>query len=1238
MFSPNPDQCTVLQARIADLEQQLHQCRMELQQIQQNQDAAAPNLHEILEQVPSAIARVRIFHDHRIDYLYCSRGHEAVFGYTPEELMTEPTLWLSRVTPADRETTIFQTGFESIFAEQSFMVEYRFCCKDGSLRWISSTFSSQRDDAADCWIATGASTDITDRKRAEAALQQLNQELELRIHERTRELEQFQVTLWERKQSFKTLVENTPDIVARFDRGLRHLYINPIIEQITGISAAQWIGKTQQDLGLPESLTADWFKQLQSVFDSGLPCEFEFGFASPHGLRQYQSKLVPEFAPDGSIASVLAISRDITNFKQAQDALYQSEQLFRAVFENAGVGIAVVFPPDFKLVRTNLVLQQMLGYSAEELETLDYVEITHPDDRALGAAFERQAGEQQSYSLEKRLICKNGQPVWVIVSISLLWDVNDQIRLGIGIVQDITSRKQAEKSLRQSEQQYTALAETVPVGIFYTDPQANSLYNNSRWYEMTGLTEAETKGLGWLQAVHPGDREQLAASWRSAIESSSSFQTEHRLIHRNGHEIWVVVQATPERDASGTLIGYLGTITDISDRKRIEEALRQSEALFRKLFEEAPIGIVLGRVDDRRLYKANQMFCQMFGYNAAELAELSYTDLTYSGDLAAELPLAEQMLAGLIPSYQLEKRYIRKNGEIFWGHLTTTILRNSANQPIIAFGMVQDITERKQTEEQLQHREALLREAQQIARLGSWEFDLITQKTIWSEEKFHIFGLNPGQPEPTYEQLLQQYIHPDDRDSLRLAVSRAIEQAEPYTLDLRIVQPDQTLSYVLIKGQPILNDLGQVVKLLGIIMDISDRKQTEALLQQQAQREQLLRLIAHRVRQSLDLDEILAAAVTEVRQTFGADRALIFRLLPEGKGQVIKEAVLPAYPALGEGLWTDACLCPGSIQYYYLGQPRIVSDVALDEWGTCLGQLLRQFGVRSKISAPIIQSLDGSTQIWGLLIVHACDHYRQWLPEEARFLQQISNQLAIAIQQSNLYQRAQTDLLERQQAENRLRASLQEKEVLLKEVHHRVKNNMQMISSLLSLQADSIQDPEVLQPFIESQRRVKTMALIHEKLYQSNNLAQINFADYVQQLADELLQSFKAARSQIQMVVEVADVNLTVDMAIPCGLIMSELVTNALKYAFPQGRSGRIDIRFIPDPTHSSSDSHHYILSIKDNGVGIPDQIDYRDTESLGLQIVCILTQKLKGTISLDRTHGTEFNVVVPLAEKIYIS
>jgi two-component sensor histidine kinase len=231
-------------------------------------------------------------------------------------------------------------------------------------------------------------------------------------------------------------------------------------------------------------------------------------------------------------------------------------------------------------------------------------------------------------------------------------------------------------------------------------------------------------------------------------------------------------------------------------------------------------------------------------------------------------------------------------------------------------------------------------------------------------------------------------------------------------------------------------------------------------------------------------------------------------------------------------------------------------------------------------------------------------------------------------------QQLQAELVERQQIEAQLRASLQEKDVLLKEVHHRVKNNMQMISSLLKLQVDSIQDPEVLKPFIESQQRIKAMALVHEKLYQNNNLAKINFTDYVRQLVRELFHSFNVARSRIRLSIEITEIDLTVDVAIPCGLIINELVSNALKYAFPDGKSGRIRIFFAPDTSKFTDRNSHYILSIQDDGIGITKSINLQNIESLGLQLVYALTEQLRGTIKLDSTEGTTFDITLCLPDE----
>ena len=214
----------------------------------------------------------------------------------------------------------------------------------------------------------------------------------------------------------------------------------------------------------------------------------------------------------------------------------------------------------------------------------------------------------------------------------------------------------------------------------------------------------------------------------------------------------------------------------------------------------------------------------------------------------------------------------------------------------------------------------------------------------------------------------------------------------------------------------------------------------------------------------------------------------------------------------------------------------------------------------------------------------------------------------------------QMELLERQRIEAQIKASLQEKEVLLKEIHHRVKNNLQIISSLLDLQAGAISDPRAIAILRDSQNRVNSMGLIHERLYQAEDLARVDFAEYIQDLVNNLFYSYSIDVSTTRLTVDVADVALDVDRGIPCGLLINELVSNSLKHAFPDGRGGeiRIDLR---------QEEDKFILVVKDDGVGIPEEIDLQNSPSLGLKLVSTLVGQLRGRVVLERGKGTKFSI-----------
>jgi PAS domain S-box-containing protein len=212
------------------------------------------------------------------------------------------------------------------------------------------------------------------------------------------------------------------------------------------------------------------------------------------------------------------------------------------------------------------------------------------------------------------------------------------------------------------------------------------------------------------------------------------------------------------------------------------------------------------------------------------------------------------------------------------------------------------------------------------------------------------------------------------------------------------------------------------------------------------------------------------------------------------------------------------------------------------------------------------------------------------------------------------------DITEKKCDEKRLRDSLREKEVMLKEIHHRVKNNLQVISSLLSLQSDSIEDPVDHELFKESENRVRSMAVIHEKLYQSKDLALIDFGDYLLNITSWLFRSYHMTE-RVTCTVVAQDVSLDIDTAIPCGLIINELVSNALKYAFPDGREGKVNVVF------SRCDEGVLSLTVSDDGIGMAPDITLDSSKTLGLRLVGILIRQLGGSVQMDGTNGTTFRI-----------
>ena len=392
------------------------------------------------------------------------------------------------------------------------------------------------------------------------------------------------------------------------------------------------------------------------------------------------------------------------------------------------------------------------------------------------------------------------------------------------------------------------------------------------------------------------------------------------------------------------------------------------------------------------------------------------------------------------------------------------------------------------------------------------------------------------------------------------------------------------------------------------------------ILQQQLESSRLLSAMALHIRQSLDASTILQTAVNEVRQFLRCDRVLIYQFESDMSGTVVVESLAEGWsPALNSTV-KDTCFGQDYAEAYRAGRTQVVDDIYTAGLSQCHIDILVLFDVRASLVVPVIQD----NNLWGLLCAYHCSGPRHWRSHEVELLNQLATHIAIAIQQSDLYQQSQAEILERQRVEQALKASLNEKESLLKEIHHRVKNNLQIISSVLRLQSDFITDDNILSLFKDSQNRIRSMALIHEKLYKSKDLLRVHMEDYIHDLTAGLCPSYVARHGEVDLEISAEDIYLNIDTAIPCGLIIHELVSNALKHAFPQAQSKGNSIRVSLQPIE---DGLQYLLTVCDNGVGFPQDLNFQDTETLGLELVCVFTEQLDGEVDLVVNQGSTFTV-----------
>ncbi|MBF0558070.1 MAG: PAS domain-containing protein [Nitrospirae bacterium] len=734
-------------------------------------------------------------------------------------------------------------------------------------------------------------------------------------------------------------------------------------------------------------------------------------------------------------------------------------------------------------------------------------------------------------------------------------------------------------------------------------------------------------------------------------------------------------------------VGQLLTSFNVHLNYRMKAETAMAEALAQtRRFSEAldRISAFIYMKDRQRRYVyANRPTLELFNCSAEELRG-SYDSRFFPPDTVAQLYAVDTRTLehGEDTADEIVSHAPDGSRRVYWE--VKTPIYDEADKDLIwgLCGISTDITERKQIENALKDSEYLLRHAASIAHMGTWKWNLQDNSNVWSEEQFRIFGV-PNTVTPSSD-VFYGTLHPDDRDKVKEAVRQALLGANSYEVECRVVWPNGEIRHVHCQGEVQRNEDGRPLSMMGTVLDITELKNKEEALRIAEERSQFALEGSGAGVWDWNLQTNESFVSGKYKTMLGySDTAVIgydewvSMMHPEDK-----DGVLAATQAYLDGTAPNfiseyRIRCEDGSWKWVLSHGMVVSR-APD------GRPLRMTGTQTDITdrkkaeeerEQFFKFFTSSDDLMAIADPNGCfkkmnpaclrvlgyseeellskpfvdfvhpEDRQATLDEMARQIQRgyslnfenryvckdgsvrnLSWHANFVAREGITYATAR-DITEAKRAEELIKQSLREKETLLREIHHRVKNNMAVVSSLLSLQANSIKDLSVRHLFEESQQRVKSMALVHEKLYGTKDLSSINFKDYIKTIVQEIMILYHVDSSAIATEINIEDIELDLESAVPCALIINELLTNAFKYAFAGEKGGVLSICF------TKVDST-YTLTVRDNGVGLPEGFDEKETDTLGLQIVNVLTKQLRGTLQIKSDEGTEAVVTFSTRKK----
>ncbi|TKJ42430.1 hypothetical protein CEE37_01745 [candidate division LCP-89 bacterium B3_LCP] len=748
------------------------------------------------------------------------------------------------------------------------------------------------------------------------------------------------------------------------------------------------------------------------------------------------------------------------------------------------------------------------------------------------------------------------------------------VNLSVSDLQKQIARKDREiEKLKGLEQKFRLFYQNSPLGFQSLDEKGNFLDVNPAWLEMMGYERDEVIGKYFAEFLARGFKEDFNTNFSKFKKAGDISYVEFAMKRKDGSLVDVSFSGRIGKKPDGSFDRTHCIITDITQRKRAEEALQASEkkhkslySMMRLMCDNVPDMIWAKDLEKKYIF-ANKAICENL-LNANDTHEPSgKTDIFFANRERDSHPdVQDYHTFGEICADSDEVVLQSKKPHRFdeFGNIKGEFLRldvykapfwDENGQMIGTVGCGRDVTAEKRAEEALRESEGKYQLIVENTDTGFVAIDETGEVIDANEPYMRLIGVD--HLEKIIGHSVLEWTAPEERENNATAVALCTEQGYIQDFETIYLNRDGIRKNILINA--IVTTTPEGKHLHSLCRDITERKQADEELRESEIKYRSVVQTAGDAIIILDEDKTILSWNRGAEQVFGfLEKEVIGKsivmMLPENQIDEYKSGI--------EGVETT-------------GESKLLSTG------------MEMMGVRKNgVEFPIDLSLSA------------------WKVGDKAHLTMIVR-----------------DISERKKTEADIRSSLKEKDVLLEEVHHRVKNNLQVISSLLNLQAKRTDDGLSSEVIRQSQDRIKTIALVHEKLYQSKDFTQINWSDYINTLVRNLRYSYRENPEDITLQLEVQDFSGDIDTAIPCALIVNELVTNSLKHGFAEGEKGIIHVSL------RVADQGVISLVVGDNGGGLPEGFDITKSQSLGLQLVQTLIEQMDGTLKLYREHGTEFNI-----------